>query len=224
MWLWAILYKLSPVLMARYRYLLGTGNLPNLNNPKTFDEKLLWLMLYWQHPLKTKCGDKYTMRSYVAKHGLSRILPKLHGVYDRTNQIDFDVLPERFVIKCTHGCKFNIVCNDKSILNIKETKRQLNKWLKIDFSKKYGEIHYAKMQPRIICECFLDDLADDLPCDYKVYCFHGKVHCTLACTGRKLNGEANYDFYDIAWKISYHTVKQVCWQTETFPNQMPMKK
>jgi hypothetical protein len=174
--------------------------LPDFKNPQTFDEKLLWLMLYWQHPLKTQCGDKYDMRSYVKEHGLERLLPELLGVYEHSSQIDFDVLPRQFVLKCTHGCGFNIVCKDKSDLNVEEIRRQLDAWMKVDFSKVYGELHYASMKPRIICERFLDDLAGDLPSDYKVYCFDGKARCTMACTERTLNGRAKYDIYDREWK------------------------
>lgn len=199
-WVVKTIYSISPVILYKFLFRKKMGKWPNLNKPESFDEKLGWLMLYWLDPLKTKCGDKYTLRSYVEEKGLGHILPKLLGVYENSNEIDFITLPERFVLKCTHGCGFNIVCKDKSILNIEEAKQQLSKWLKTDFSKVYGEIHYAKMQPRIICESFLDDLSADLPCDYKVYCFYGKVHCTMACTGRMLNGKANYDLYDIKWE------------------------
>jgi hypothetical protein len=192
--------SMSPVLLAKLRYREIRGTWPDLKNPQSFDEKLLWLMLYWRHQLKSQCGDKYAMRSYVKERGLEHILPELHGVYLHSNEIDFDVLPQRFVLKCTHGCGFNIVCKNKKKLDIEEAKQKLDEWMKVDFSKAYGEIHYASMKPRIICECYLDDLDNELPCDYKVYCFHGKVHCTMACTARSLNGPANYDLYDRQWK------------------------
>jgi len=172
----------------------------NLKTPQSFDEKLLWLMLYWHHPLKTQCGDKHTVRDYVKKHGLEHILPKLLGVYENSSEIDFNTLPRRFVLKCTHGCGFNIVCKDKGTLDVGETCGKLDAWMKVDLSKICGEIHYAQMKPRIICEEYLDDLAGDLPIDYKVYCFDGRAHCTMVCTGRALNRRANYDFYDQEWK------------------------
>jgi hypothetical protein len=176
------------------------GGLLNLKTPQSFDEKLLWLMLYWHHPLKTQCGDKHTVRDYVKKHGLEHILPKLLGVYENSSEIDFNTLPRRFVLKCTHGCGFNIVCKDKGTLDVGETCGKLDAWMKVDLSKICGEIHYAQMKPRIICEEYLDDLAGDLPIDYKVYCFDGRAHCTMVCTGRALNRRANYDFYDQEWK------------------------
>jgi hypothetical protein len=176
------------------------GRWPDLLCPQSFDEKLIWLNLFWRHPMKAKCGDKYTMRSYVKKHGLEHILPQLLGVYEHSSEIDFGSLPQRFVLKCTHGCGFNIVRKEKEGLDVQETKRMLNAWLKINFSKVYGELHYEAMKPRIICESFLDDMNSDMPNDYKVFCFSGKAHCTMACTERLLNGHAKYDFYDIEWK------------------------
>jgi len=197
----ATLYSISPVLLARYRFRRDRGRSLNLINPQCFDEKLFWLMLYWRHPLKTLCGDKYTIRAYVEAHGLGHILPELWGVYEKTSEIDFGNLPERFVLKCTHGCGFNIICIDKGKLDIDDAKRRLDKWLKKDFSKMYGEIHYSGMKPRIVCERYLDDLDNELPCDYKVYCFNGKAHFTMACTERELeNHRAKYDLYDREWK------------------------
>lgn len=190
----------SPALFVKRRYKAMRGKWPNLKNPQSFDEKLLWLNLYWRHPLKTLCGDKYTMRSYVKEHGLENIQPSLLRVYEDSAEIDFDSLPQRFVLKCTHGCGFNIICKEKKDLDLKETKRKLDAWMKVDFSKRYGELHYAAMKPRIICESFLDDLSSDLPNDYKIFCFGGKPHCTMACTQRILNGPAKYDIYDLDWK------------------------
>lgn len=197
-WYKLFLYKISPVLYAKHRYRTTVGRSLNLKNPETFDEKLLWLMLYWRHPLKTQCGDKYTMRSYVQQHGWEHILPELLGVYENSSEIDFDILPEKFVLKCTHGCGFNIICQDKAALDRNEARHMLDAWMSIDMSIRAGEIHYSSMKPRIICERFLDELSGELPCDYKVYCFGGKVHCTLVCQGR--GTVLIFDFYDREWK------------------------
>jgi hypothetical protein len=140
------------------------------------------------------------MRSYVEQHGLAHILQNLIGVYNNSNEIYFGALPQRFVLKCTHGCGFNIICKDKDALDVIKSQKKLDAWMKIDFSKRFGELHYASMQPRIICEKYLDDLSSELACDYKVYCFDGNVHCTMACTERIINGDAKYDFYDREWR------------------------
>lgn len=201
----AILYRLSPVLLAILRFRAVRGRWPNLEEPESFDEKLLWLMLFWRDPLKARCGDKYGLRGYVEEHDLGHLLPSLIGVYTSSSEIDFTSLPDRFVLKCTHGCKMNVLCRDKGSLDIEATKRKLEAWIKVDYGAAYGEVHYSKMVPRIICEVFLDGSKSELPSDYKVYCFSGKAHCTLACTERQPNGSAKYDFYDRAWrnKLSY---------------------
>jgi hypothetical protein len=196
-----VLYRMSPALLARYRFRRITGRRLILRNPRTFDERLLWLMLYWRHPLKTQCADKYGLRSYVKGLGRGHILPELLGVYDNSREIDFDQLPERFVLKCTHGSGFNVICTDRSNLDTEAIRLKLNAWMKTDFSTVHGEIHYAPIRPRIICEPFMGDSEGNLPLDYKVYCFDGKAHCTMACADRGAGGpESRYRIYDREWR------------------------
>jgi len=205
-WYRTLLFRLSPVLLAKHRYRRILGRSPNFRNPQTFDEKLLWLMLYWQHPLKTQCGDKYTMRTYVQHRGWGHVLTKLLGVYENSDEIDFDTLPNKFVLKCTHGCGFNIICKDKAALDRHESRRKLDLWMASNISRIAGEEHYDSMKPRIICEEYLDDLVSKVPIDYKVYCFGGKAHCTLVCQERTLlNDQAIFDIYDREWntKLPY---------------------
>lgn len=196
----AVLYKLSPVLLSRVRYRAVYGARLNLRDPRTFDEKLLWLNHYWRHPLKTRCGDKYAVRGYASELGLGDHLPTLYGVFERPEEIDLSSLPDRFVLKCSHGCKYNIFCLDKKVFDEKKARRLLAKWLKKDYSRAYGELHYAAMEPRIICEEFLEEPGAELPSDYKVYCFGGRAHCTMSCTQRRMNGLARYAFYDRDWQ------------------------
>lgn len=193
------MFTLSPVLLSKYHFLTVKGKLPNLDSPQSFDEKLMWLTHYWRHPLKTMCSDKYAVRFYILEHGLGHILTKLYGVYRNTNEIDIATLPNRFVLKCTHGCGYNIICKNKLTLDWEESKRKLNTWMKIDISKLCGEVHYAGIRPRIICEHYLDDFTGDTLRDYKVYCFQGKAHCTMVCSERD-SLSAKFDHYDRAWK------------------------
>ena len=200
------LYSLSPTLLYRLRFRLRKGRWPRLRDPNSFDEKLGFLMLYWRHPLKTQCADKYYMRAYVTEQKLANLLPKIIGIYEDSSAIDFEMLPEQFVLKCTHGSHFHIICTNKKKLNLEETRRKLDAWMKVNYSKVYGEIHYETIKPRIICELFLGDSAGNLPYDYKVYCFNGKVHCFMVCTKRGLDGHgAQYYFFDRNWKrkLSY---------------------
>ena len=145
---------------------------PNLKNPKTFNEKLCWLKLYY-FPYQddvVRCADKYLVREYIEKAGFGEYLNELYGVWDDARQIDFDKLPERFVLKCTHGSTYNIICADKKSLDIKKTVRQLNKWLKEDYGKFFAETHYRKTKRRIICEKYLGGAMSN----YKFFCFNGE--------------------------------------------------
>lgn len=196
-----LLFRLSPALFTRHRFRKETGRSLNLKNPQTFDEKLLWMELYWRNPLKTRCSDKYALRAYVEAQGYGRLLPELLGVYEQSGAIDFDALPERFVLKCTHGWGFNIICTNKGGLDRTAARRKLDAWMKTDFSRQFGEIHYAGIKPRIICEEYLDDGTGELPRDYKVHCFHGRAQFTTLCAGRNLDGSgATYEHYDRQWK------------------------
>jgi hypothetical protein len=199
-----MLAKTSPELLSRLRYREAWGRWPDLRKPATFDEKLLWLNLYWRHPLKTECGDKFALRGWVERQQLGHLLPRLYDVYDSVDTIDFDALPERFVMKCSHGFKCNVLCNSRAELDVEAVRRQLATWMATDFSRRKGELHYAGMTPRIICEEFLDDGTGRLPTDYKLYCFGGHVHCTLVCSDRQTNGNAASDYFDRAWnRLAY---------------------
>jgi len=196
----ALIFALSPVLVAKYNYLSQRWRLPNLEKPRTFDEKLLWLMLYWRHPLKARCADKYAVRGYVEQNGLPDILTPLIGVYESTEEIQLSALPNQFALKCTHGCGFNILCKAKDAFDWENARRRLKQWMSIDIGKVNGEIHYSEIKPRIVCEYYLRGEGESVPNDYKMFCFGGKVHCTMTCTGRYSSEGAQFDFYDIGWK------------------------
>jgi len=200
------LLKFFPRQHAEYRYKRIFGRELNLEHPETFSEKLIWLNLFWKHPLKAECGDKYTMRLYVEKLGYGHLLPELLGVYNSSSEIDFDALPPKFVLKCTHGSGFNIICTNKDQLDKNIARRKIDSWLNIDYSKNAGELHYASMTPRIICESFLDELAGKQPTDFKVFCFNGKASCVFVATDRDPHGHTDkYDFYDFNWnKLPYY--------------------
>jgi TupA-like ATPgrasp len=193
------LYHLSPLFLVEYLHIRQRGKFFHSHNPRTFEQKLLWLMLYWRHPLKSRCADKYAVRSFVEENGLAHTLPRLLGVYSKVEEIDFASLPERFALKCTHGSGFNIFCRDRKNLDIEEAKRKLKSWLKMDISKFGGEVHYASIRPRIICEVYMEEPSGCFPIDYKIHCFNGQAHCTMVCTGRE-TGHAKFDFYDREWK------------------------
>lgn len=144
----------------------------NLENPKTFNEKIQWLKLYeWpNNELAILCSDKYRVREYLEKNNLQEYENKILGVYDNAKDISWDELPNKFVVKCNHGCAYNIICTNKSNLDTKKAVKQLNKWMKEDFGKFNAEVHYSRIQPKIIIEEYLGDNLED----YKFFCFNGK--------------------------------------------------
>ena len=194
-----ILAVVSPKLASQFWY-WGLFKRPlKLKNPVTLNEKLMWLKLnvYADDPLVCKCADKYLVREYVKDAGCEEILNTLLGVWDRVEDIDWTALPESFALKCNHGCGYNILCPDKSKLDVDAAKTLLKRWMKQDFWKKLAETQYRRIPKKIICEAFLDDGA---PVDYKIYCFHGEPSYILACAGREA-GKPKFYFFDHDWKL-----------------------
>lgn len=167
----------------------------NLKDPQTFNEKIQWLKLYeWPfNDLVILCSDKYRVREYLDKNDYGDYLNDLIGVYDNVSEIKWDELPEKFVLKCTHGCAYNIICTDKSKLDIKKTSSILSKWLKEDFGKFNAEIHYSRIKPKIICEKYLGDNLED----YKFFCFNGKFKLLyIAVDSESETNKEREAFYD----------------------------
>lgn len=166
----------SPETVSKLRFREVFGRELDLEDPKDFNEKLMWLKLkkYASDPLVSQCSDKYAVREYVKQCGLGNTLNELLGVWDRVEDIDWEQLPERFAIKCNHGCGYNLICRDKSQLDTKKAAAQLKQWMKEDFWKDYAEVHYRAIPKKIICEKYLEGKNDALPVDFKIYCFHGE--------------------------------------------------
>ena len=175
------------------------GYFPNLNNPKTFDEKLQWYKLYYRVPLMTTLTDKYEVRRYLEDKGFSGILNELYGVYNSVDKIDFSKLPERFVIKATHGSGMNIICKDKESLNWETSRRLMNKWLKRNWYHFGREWPYKNIRPRLICEKYLENKEFEELIDYKFYCYNNKPEMLFVCTGRFSPGGLKYSAYDMDW-------------------------
>lgn len=170
----------------------------NLNNPQTFNEKIQWLKLFDATPLKSCLADKYLVRDWVKKIIGKEYLIPLLGAYNNFEEIDFSVLPNQFVIKCNHGCGYNIIVKNKASLNLADTKEKLEKWLAEDFSQHSYELHYSAIKPKIIIEQFIENQnAHDLY-DYKFWCFNGKVEYIQFLSERNLSG-LKMAFYDRNW-------------------------
>ena len=122
---------------------------PDLRNPKTYADKMVWLIVNWRHPLKSRCADKYAVRDYVKECGCEEILIPLIGAWDRVEDIDFYALPQRFVLKCNHGCGCNIICKDKTKLDVEDAKRDIKLGDILEFDLCYATIVYATNSPNI---------------------------------------------------------------------------
>lgn len=173
----------------------------NLENPRTFNEKLQWLKLYDRNPLYTKMVDKYEAKKYVADIiGEEYIIPTL-GVWYHFDEIDFDQLPDQFVLKCNHDSGSIVICKDKARLDKKAAKKKLERGLRYNYYYSGGfEWPYKNVKPRIIAEKFMaTETGTDLP-DYKLMCFGGKVKCSFTCTGRNTNSGLHVTFYDKDWQ------------------------
>lgn len=194
------LSKISPEFASKLLYRKQFKRRLNLDNPITFNEKLQWIKLYWRDDLKSRCADKFEVTCYAKEVGCGEITNEVYSVYNTVDEIQWNKLPERFALKCTHGCGANIICNDKNKLNINEAIKKLKKWMKEDYSLEYAEIHYKDIPHRIICEKYLETDAGIFPTDYKIFCFNGIPKITMVCSDRG-EGETKYYLYDNDWNI-----------------------
>ena len=173
----------------------------DLNNPQTLNEKLQYLKLrvYAGNTLVTQCADKYAVRKYVEKCGCGNTLVKLLGVWDDANEIDFKCLPEKFAIKCNHGTGSNIICTDKSKLNIEKTKALLNKWMKEDTGRQRVEMSYSNINRKIIAESYIETTDGKPPKDYKIFCSYGEPKFLFVASDR-FNDQTKFDYFTLDWE------------------------
>lgn len=191
--------------MIKLQYRISTGRRLNLKNPKRFNEKLQWYKLHYREQLMVKCSDKFGVRDYVNSKGLDDLMIPLYGVYDRAEDINFDILPNKFVLKTTNGSHTNILCQDKGMLNIEQTRRKLNQWLN-DWQGKMGrEWAYYDIKPRIICEKYLEKDENNDLIDYKFFCFNGEPFCLYVIAERFLQDGIKLGVYDTEFnKLPYY--------------------
>ena len=185
----------------KYRYKIQMKKELNLDNPKTFNEKMQWLKLNDHNPEYTKMVDKYEVKEYISKIiGKKYIIPTI-GIYENFDDINFESLPNKFVMKCTHDSGSVCICKDKTQMDINEYRKKIEKSLKINYYYSGREWPYKNVKPRIIIEKYLDDLSDNQINDYKFMCFNGKVECSFVCTERdnKDKGLA-VTFFNREWK------------------------
>ena len=180
-----------------FKYSLGYE--PDLEHPKTFNEKLNWLKLHDRKPLYTRIVDKYEVKQYVAeKIGPGYTVPVIAGPWDSADEIDFDALPERFVLKCTHDSGGVVICRDKTAFDREAAKAKLARALGRNFYWSNREWPYKDVKPRVFAEQYLEDESGELR-DYKVMCFNGVPRLIQVHNGRFHHH--TQDFYDTDWNL-----------------------
>lgn len=180
----------------------------NLNHPKTFNEKIQWLKIYDSTPLKTKLSDKHFVRNWVKEKIGGEYLIPLLGIYNNFEEIDFNTLPNQFVIKCTHGHGYSIIVEDRKQLDLRDIRVKLTKWINENYAFKRGyELQYRDVPSKIIIEKFVECGHHDSLNNYRYYCFNGEVKY-IQVSSRQHGSSCKVSYYDLNW------VKQSWWDNE----------
>lgn len=193
-----ILIKTCPVFYAKKQYKYITHHKLNLKNPVRYTEKLQYLRLFvYPKDLDViRCASRDGAREYLKEQGFEDLLIKSYGVFDRFEDIDFEKLPNQFVLKCTHACAFNEIVKDKSKFDIEASRKKFHKWLNTNYGNMTCEKHYSPIKPRIIVEEYIGEL-EHLPTEYKIHVFNGKAKSLYVVTGR--SEDIRYNNYYIDW-------------------------
>ena len=194
-----ILYSISPKKEIELMFRLKQGYKLNLKDPTTYNEKINWIKLNYDNDDMSACSDKFLVRSFLENRDCAYILNDLLWEGYEPEQIPWDTLPDKFVIKVTHGSGFNIICKDKDSLDRRETVKKLKKWLKVKYLKCYGESWYGKHKPRVIVEKYLENDDGKPLFDYKFFCFDGVPRYVYVDTWK--NGEHHINMYDIDFNL-----------------------
>ena len=178
------------------------GHWPNLDSPRTFSEKLQWLKLYDRRPDYTRLADKLAVRDHVEKTiGAQHLIPLL-GVWDTAEEIDFDALPDRFVLKCTHDSDSAVLCPDKAQLDVEKARASLARHLAKNYYGASREWSYRDIPPRVIAEQFMVDESGRELKDYKFFCFDGEPRALFIASDRaSKTEETKFDFFDMDFRL-----------------------
>ncbi|HBI6973919.1 ATP-grasp fold amidoligase family protein [Clostridium perfringens] len=195
-WFWWMPDKTFLSLKFKFRM----GKKLDLSNPQTFNEKLQWLKLYNRKSEYTMMADKYLVRKYIAdKLGEEYLIPII-GVWDEPNEINFEKLPNKFVLKCNHNSGLGMcICRNKNILDIKKTKKNLKKGIRQDYYLTSREWPYKNIKRKIIAEKYMEDSNRQIN-DYKFTCFNGKVDNVMICIDRS-SKDTKFYFFDRDWNL-----------------------
>ncbi|MEW9671616.1 ATP-grasp fold amidoligase family protein [Ammoniphilus sp. 3BR4] len=188
----------------RFKRLLGYK--PNLENPQTFQEKLQWIKLYGNLERFAKYTDKYEVRKFIKRRIGEKYLIPLFGVYKKVDDIEFNSLPQSFIMKATHGCGWNIIVKDKSKIDWNDATEKMRNWVNSNYYQLTGQRNYKPLKGRVIIEKLLQDPSGDLK-DYKFHCFHGNPLYVVVHGGRYTDRRS--DVYDMNWhKLPFKFAKK----------------
>lgn len=175
------------------------GGVLNIENPKTYSEKIQWLKLYDDNELRTRLTDKVLVREWIKEKIGEKYLIPIYGVYDSFDDIEFDKLPNQFVIKTNHSSGWNIIVKDKNNFNKKKARKKIQRWLKRDYGLwSEFEIHYSSIVPKIIVEKYMADSSGELN-DYKFLCFNNECKYFWMDFDRASNHKRNV--YDLNFNL-----------------------
>lgn len=197
---------ISPRLNTDIHFRESFGRKLDLKNPKTLNEKVLWLKFhdYYNNPLIKQCADKYKVRDYIKDIGCEQYLNDLLFVYESVDEINWDKLPNQFALKLNVGCHCNLIVPDKNKIDYKAQSEIIKKWMSQKFYLKFSEMQYKDVKPYIIVEKYLGDSSGKPPVDYKFYCMNGKANSVMICEDRKGANKPKFFFMDRDWnKLPY---------------------
>ena len=209
---------MNPKYAAGLMYYLSFHKKMDLDEPKTLVEKINWMQFNADTSLWTLCADKYRIREYVAEKGLTEHLPKLYGHWDNPEMIDFDELPNEFVLKANNGCGTVKIVHDKTQLDVRGTKKLLKSWLK-PYGYVGGQTHYLRIQPCIIAEELLHQdekektFSPTSLVDYKMWCINGEPESVWVAYNRHNVFMVNMALYDKDWKPLPHFLRDTAQET-----------
>ncbi len=193
--------KMSDQKFLEKKYYMKFGKKLELHNPQTFNEKLQWLKLYDRNQLYTTLVDKYAVREYIKeKIGEEYLIPLVGGPWKSFDEIDFNMLPNQFVLKCTHDSGGLIICKDKSKLDIKTARKKINKCLRNNYYWGNREWPYKNVPPQIIAEKYMTDGNNNFLPVYKFFCFNGEPKIIQTIQNDKQPNES-IDYFSIDWKL-----------------------
>lgn len=195
-------------LYLEFKFWIYMGKRLNLQHPMTYNEKLQWMKLFDRNPEYSTMVDKVAAKGYVCDilGGYDHIIPTL-GIFKHAEDINYDILPDQFVLKCSHDSGSRIICRDKNSLNKELVQKKLNHHLRQNYFYKDREWPYKDVPPQIIAEKYMCDFQneDAPPADYKFFCFDGKVECILVCMDR--SNDLNYYYFTRDWQFLRWDVK-----------------